>query len=101
MLTALTPGGPADAAGIKAGDVILAINDQYLFTIRELQDGIRRREPGTKIAVRYRRYSTIYDASLIVGDVSVRLSSNGWSKKLEEQPQKGGLALGRIGGGVI
>lgn len=32
-LTALTPGGRADQAGIKVGDVILAINDHYLFAI--------------------------------------------------------------------
>jgi len=68
-LTALTPGGPADLAGIKAGDVILAINDHYLFTIGVLKEEISHHEPGTKIAVRYRRYSTIYDASLVVGTV--------------------------------
>jgi len=65
-LTALTAGGPADQAGIKAGDVILAINDHYLFTIRELQEEISHHQPGAKIAVRYRRYTTIYDASLVV-----------------------------------
>jgi hypothetical protein len=68
-LTALTAGGPADQAGIKAGDVIVAINDHYLFTIGELKEEISHIEPGTKIAIRYRRYSTIYDASLIVGAV--------------------------------
>jgi membrane-associated protease RseP (regulator of RpoE activity) len=68
-LTALTPGGPAEQAGIKAGDVILAINDHYLFTIGGLKEEISHHEPGTKIAVRYRRYSTIYDASLVVGTV--------------------------------
>lgn len=68
-LTALTPGGPADQAGIKAGDVILAINNHYVFTIGELKEEIRHHEPGTKIAVRYRRYSTIYDASVVVGTV--------------------------------
>jgi len=65
-LTALAPGGPADQAGIKAGDAILAVNDRYLFTIRELQDEITRHQPGTKIAIRYRRYSTIYDTFLVV-----------------------------------
>jgi S1-C subfamily serine protease len=68
-LTALTPGGPADQAGIKAGDVILAVNDRYLFTIGELKEEVSRHQPGTKIAVRYRRYSTIYEASLTVGNV--------------------------------
>lgn len=68
-VTAVTSGGPADQAGIKAGDVILAIDDHYLFTIGELREQIGRHEPGTKISVRYRRYSTIYDTSLVVGRV--------------------------------
>jgi membrane-associated protease RseP (regulator of RpoE activity) len=68
-LTAVTPGGPADQAGIRAGDVILAIDDRYLFTIGELKEEIGRHEPGMKRSVRYRRYSTIYDASLVVGRI--------------------------------
>jgi S1-C subfamily serine protease len=68
-VTAVTPGGPADQAGINAGDVILAINDHYLFTIGELKQEIGHHEPGMKVSVRYRRYSTIYDASLVVGRV--------------------------------
>jgi putative serine protease PepD len=66
-LTALTPGGSADQAGIKSGDVILAIGDRYLFTITELKEEISHHEPGTKISVRYRHFSTIYDASVVVG----------------------------------
>jgi hypothetical protein len=68
-LTALTAGGPADQAGIKAGDVILSINDHYLFTVTALKEEISHHQPGTKITVRYRRYSTIYDAALVVGNV--------------------------------
>lgn len=68
-LTALTPGGPADDSGIKVGDIILAINNHYLFTIRELQEEISHHEPGTTINVRYRRYSTINEASVEVGKV--------------------------------
>jgi hypothetical protein len=67
MLTALTAGGPADQAGIKARDVILAINDHYLFTIGELKNEISHYQPETKIRIRYRRYSTIYEASVVVG----------------------------------
>jgi hypothetical protein len=67
-LSSVTAGGPADRVGIKAGDVILAIDDHYLFTVGELQDEISHYQPGTKITVRYRRYSTIYDTPVVVGN---------------------------------
>jgi S1-C subfamily serine protease len=53
----------------EAGEVILAINDHYLFTIRELQEEISRHEPGRKITIRYRRYSTINETFVMVGRV--------------------------------
>ena len=65
----VTPGGPADRAGIRAGDIILAIDNHYLFTGKELDAEIKRYKPGTQVAVRYRRYSTIYDTTLVVGSV--------------------------------
>jgi len=67
VLTSVTEGSPADHAGIRPGDTILAINDHYLFTTAEMQDEISHYKPGTSIRVRYRRYSTIYDVSLVVG----------------------------------
>ena len=67
-LSDVTAGGPADQAGIRAGDLILAINDHYLFTIRELKEEISHHQPGTRITVRYRRFSSINDTSLVVGE---------------------------------
>jgi len=67
--TAVTGDGPADRAGIKAGDVILAINDRYLFTIGELTHQVSHLQPGTKIVVRYRRRATISEASVTVGSI--------------------------------
>ncbi len=66
-LTAVLQGGPADRAGIRAGDVILAIDDHYLFTVEELNSEIHGHKPGATIAVRYRRRSTIYDVKLVLG----------------------------------
>jgi putative serine protease PepD len=64
-------GGPADEAGIKAGDVILAIDDHYLFTIEELNDAIAQRNPGSTVRIRYRRYASINETQLIVGSREV------------------------------
>jgi hypothetical protein len=68
-ITAVTADGPADRAGIKGGDVILAINDRYLFTIGELTHQVSHLQPGTKIALRYRRRATISEASVTVGTI--------------------------------
>jgi hypothetical protein len=65
-VTATTPGGPAEQAGLKAGDVVTAINDHYLYTIRELMQEITRYEPGTRIRIRYRRYSETDEATVTV-----------------------------------
>jgi len=65
-LTSVVHGGPADQVGMAAGDVILAIDDHYLFTVREFNDEIARCQPGTKIMIRYRRYSLIYEVPIVV-----------------------------------
>lgn len=72
VLSYVSPGGPADRAGLKPGDVILAIGDRYLFTANELNDEIRHYKPGTRVAVRYRRYSTIYGGNLTIGKAASR-----------------------------
>jgi hypothetical protein len=64
-LTAVSNGGPADQVGIKAGDVILAINDHYIFTIAELRDAISRLTPGQNVSVRYRHNTAINDVSIV------------------------------------
>jgi hypothetical protein len=72
-IDAITLGGPADNAGVKLGDYILSIDNHYLFTIEELESETRSHKLGTRVAVRYRRYSTIDEASVIIGgDTSTR-----------------------------
>lgn len=67
VLTAVTPGGPSDQVGIKAGDSILAVNDHYIFTIAEMRAEITHLIPGSKVVVRYRHNSAILDVPVIVG----------------------------------
>jgi S1-C subfamily serine protease len=58
-----------ERAGIKAGDAILAVNDRYIFTIAELNEVISHLSPGTKVIVRYRRYTSILDVSVVAGAI--------------------------------
>jgi hypothetical protein len=66
VLSRILPNGPADRAGIKTGDAILAIDNHYLFTAEELTNEIRRYRPGAQVTIRYRRYSTIYETDLVI-----------------------------------
>jgi PDZ domain len=68
-LDRVTSGGSADRAGMRVDDVILAIDNHYLFTGEELNAEIKHYQPGTQVLVRYRRYSTIYEAHLLVGSL--------------------------------
>jgi hypothetical protein len=54
-ISAVQPKGPADSIEIKSGDVILAINAHYLFTIDELRAELQRYKPGAQVLIRYRR----------------------------------------------
>jgi hypothetical protein len=60
------PGGPADSIDIKPGDVILAIDDHYLFTIDGVRVELLRHESGARLRIRYRRYSLISENYLTV-----------------------------------
>ncbi|MCA5892379.1 trypsin-like peptidase domain-containing protein [Isoptericola sp. NEAU-Y5] len=51
---AVTPEGPADLAGIRAGDVILAIDGRPVARSDELIVAIRARQPGDAVTLRVR-----------------------------------------------
>jgi putative serine protease PepD len=53
----VTPGGPADKAGIEPGDVITAIDGRPVTRSDELIVAIRARQPGDKVKLTVRRGS--------------------------------------------
>jgi len=50
-VTDVTPGSPADHAGIKVHDVITKVNDQSIDDSHPLKDVLRQYAPGTKVSV--------------------------------------------------
>jgi putative serine protease PepD len=63
----VTPGGPADGAGLKAGDVITAVDGRAVSTPVELVVAIRANNPGDKITLTVRSGSTTHDVTLTLG----------------------------------
>jgi PDZ domain-containing protein len=78
-LEAVTPGGPADNAGLKVGDIItkfrgtalggLPANDEESGPGGKLVELARRLEPGDTARVEYRRGNDTKTATLIAEDV--------------------------------
>src|SRR2546422_10766413 len=51
VVTAITPGSPADRAGIKVQDVITKVNDQSIDDQHPLKDVLRQFAPGTRVTI--------------------------------------------------
>jgi putative serine protease PepD len=51
----VTPNGPADKAGLKAGDLIIAINGKEVQSSDELIVAIRSKNVGDKVTIKFKR----------------------------------------------
>lgn len=66
-IVGVQPKGPADTIEIKPGDVILAIDGHFLYTIDELRAELLRHALGKPLAIRYRHGRLTSENYLILG----------------------------------
>lgn len=55
ILQRVSPGGAADAAGLKRNDVIIEVNNIPIGTVPELQEIVGRFRPGDELTLKYYR----------------------------------------------
>jgi S1-C subfamily serine protease len=55
LVVEVTPGTPAAAAGLRAGDVIVALDGDDVATVEDLLGRLREREPGDRVGIDYLR----------------------------------------------
>lgn len=55
IITDIVNGSAAEAAGLRRGDVVLKINNKYIFTSNGLLDALHPFNPNEKVKVRYIR----------------------------------------------
>ena len=52
LVASVVPSSPADDAGIRRGDVIIAVDDEPINDVEELRTKIANTEPGTKVKIK-------------------------------------------------
>ncbi|MCL5667112.1 MAG: trypsin-like peptidase domain-containing protein [Patescibacteria group bacterium] len=61
-------GGPADKAGIKAGDIVLEVNRQPLDQNHELDMTVRQYQPGNQVSMTILRDGQKQDVAVLLGE---------------------------------
>jgi putative serine protease PepD len=67
FVVATTPGGPAQAAGLRAGDVLTALDGGRVGDADQLEVLSVTRSPGDQVRITYRRAATSADAMVTLG----------------------------------
>lgn len=65
---AVSPGGPAARAGLRAGDVIVAFDGRPVTTPDELVVAIRAQDVGDKVTLTVRRGRSDEDVTMVLGE---------------------------------
>ncbi len=69
VLAGLLPGGPGDKAGLKAGDVVMAVDSHEVTDRHVLYDYLWSKPAGETILFRVFRNNTVRDVAVISGNI--------------------------------
>ncbi|MFM1796211.1 MAG: hypothetical protein RLZZ340_888, partial [Actinomycetota bacterium] len=70
LVEEVTPGGAAQLAGIKAGDIIVSFNNRSIATSGELTAAVRQQPAGAKATVEYIRDGKKSTVNVTLGDAA-------------------------------
>jgi putative serine protease PepD len=70
VIQQVTAGGPADKAGLRAGDVVVAIGDQQITSADALIATVRSHQPGERVTVTYERGGSRHTATVTLTDAT-------------------------------
>lgn len=72
LVTSVVPNGPAAQAGIKAGDVIVQVDNQAITDVPSLTDVLLSKNPGQKVSVRVYRGSQQMTFNVTLGELTIQ-----------------------------
>lgn len=91
-LVEVTRGGAADRAGLRVGDVVLAIDSHKVTDVTELVNEIRRRRPGTSVSLEVLRRG---QRQVVVATLAARNVSPDTAARFKMMNRLGAIPSGR------
>ena len=96
LVASVEPGGPADKAGIKSGDVITAFDGKPVDSGRDLSRAVAAMKPGAQASVTVLRDGRTQDLSIAVGERAEDRPTRMGSLEAPDAGKRLGLALSPI-----
>lgn len=101
IVNAVEKGGPADRAGLEAGDVILKFDGKPINSSSDLPRLVGSTKPGTKSTVQIWRKGSTKDVAVTVGEVQEeKVAANGRSGKgkgtVDQEANRLGLVVSEL-----
>jgi len=97
LVQEVQPGGPADKAGLKAGDIITAIDGRSIKDGDDLVNEIASRRPGSTIRLGYIRDGKPQDTTVTIGDRDKVFADLNNSQPASNQEGGGGAGEAKLG----
>jgi serine protease Do len=91
LVQEVQPGGPADKAGLKAGDIITTIDGRNIKDGEDLVNEIASRKPGSTIRLGFIRNEKPSDTTVTIGDRD-KVFADMNNPQPESNPESGGGA---------
>ena len=102
LVNSVEKGGPADKAGIEAGDIIVKVDGRTVNTSSELPRIVTQIRPGTKVTLQLWRKGTTKDVAVTVAelkeDEAPRAARRAAPGKEKAKPNRMGLVLSDLTG---
>jgi serine protease Do len=97
LVQQVTPGGPAEKGGLKAGDIISSIDGRAIKDGDDLVNEIASRRPGSSVRLGYLRDGKQADATVTIGDRDKVFADLGEAQVQKDQDEKGDAGETKLG----
>ncbi len=97
LVQEVQPGGPADKAGLKPGDIITAIDGRPIKDGNDLVDEIASRRPGSTARLGYMRDGKQGDTTVTIGDREKVFADLGNNQNLAAPGNEGDAGEAKLG----